>query len=355
MWLLDNSTPFSAERTWVRDRDGAEIWLVAVRGSFLIKPDGQQVLDDNQKAVSRVPTFSGEPGLSSLVDECDLVHTKTRTDVLVHGIAYSPTGKPVTSVDVRLKLASVDKTLRVKGDRRWERSISGVNLGPPEPFETMPIVYERAFGGTDQKAPDPREHDWESRNPVGTGFATRKEHLIDQRAPNVEDPRVPYQDWRHGLPAGFGPIARHWSPRVELAGTYDKQWESARKPLVPDDFDDRFYQCAPDGQQTNGFLKGGEVMELYNMTPGGYLRFQLPRVGFGLRTQFYDGSEVQHRAVLHTLIVYPHKGSFQLVWHSQLPCHHKVNKLKITDVSLKERINVSDSDISSGVWIPEGE
>ena len=73
---FDNSTPFSAERTWVRDRNGAEVWLVAVRGSFLIKADGKQVLDDNQQAVSRVPTFSGEPGLSSLVDECDLVHTK---------------------------------------------------------------------------------------------------------------------------------------------------------------------------------------------------------------------------------------------------------------------------------------
>ena len=66
--------------------------------------------------------------------------------MLVHGFAFSPTGKPVTSVDVRLKLATVDKTLRVKGDRRWERSIIGVNLGPPEPLEIMPIVYERLFG-----------------------------------------------------------------------------------------------------------------------------------------------------------------------------------------------------------------
>ena len=90
--------------------------------------------------------------------------------------------------------------------------------------------------------------------------------------------------------------------------------------------------------RTDGFLKGGEVSGVIQHDPQrGHLRFQLPRVGFGLRTQFYDGSEVQHRTVLHTLIVYPDKGSFQMVWHSQLPCHHKVNKLKTTSVFSKRK------------------
>lgn len=353
MWLLSNSTPFAAERTWVRDTDGAEVWLVAVRGSFLIQADGKQVLDTEQTEVSRIPKFMGKPGLSSLIDECDLVHNKVRTDVLVYGSAYSPGGRPATSVNVRLKLAKIDKTLRVQGDRRWQRGILGVGLSSPEPFKQMPIVYERAFGGTDQKAPDPKEHQWEPRNPVGTGFATRKEHVVDELAPNVEDPRFPYVDWRQGCPAGFGPIARHWSPRVELAGTYDGEWENTRKPLLPSNFDERFYQCAPEDQQVKGFLKGSEAVELYNMTPDGFLSFRLPKVTLAMTTQFYDGTMSQHRADLHTVILYPDKRSFQIVWHSQLPCHHKVNKLKVTRITLKKRINVSPADLETGVWIGE--
>ncbi len=32
MWALTNETPYSAERTWVRDEIGREVWLVAVKG-----------------------------------------------------------------------------------------------------------------------------------------------------------------------------------------------------------------------------------------------------------------------------------------------------------------------------------
>ncbi len=38
--MLNNKTPFAAERSWVRDRNGAEVWLVAVKGTFNILPDG---------------------------------------------------------------------------------------------------------------------------------------------------------------------------------------------------------------------------------------------------------------------------------------------------------------------------
>ena len=40
MWQVDNRTPFAAERGWVRGRDGTEIWLVAVKATFYILPDG---------------------------------------------------------------------------------------------------------------------------------------------------------------------------------------------------------------------------------------------------------------------------------------------------------------------------
>ena len=351
MWLLNNTTPFAAERTWVRDQNGAEIWLVAVRCCFLIQSDGQQILAPEQTKVSRIPKFNGDPTLSSLIDECDLVHKKHKTDVLVYGHAYSRSGRPITYQDVRLKVANIDKSLRIQGDRYWQGGMLGISLSSPEPFIQMPIVYERAFGGTDLKDHNSKEHCWEPRNPVGTGFATRKEHLVDTLAPNIEHPDKPYQDWRKGYPAGFGPIARHWSPRVELAGTYDDKWENTRKPLLPSDFNELFYQCAPEDQQVDNFLNGGEAVQLYNMTPDGYLGFHLPRITLAFSTSFYDGTSEQHRAVFHTLNLYPDKRRFEMVWHSQLPCHHKVNKLKETRITLKKRVNVSPDEIKTGMWI----
>ena len=57
MWALDNQTPFAAERGWVRDRDGAEIWLVAVKASFLLLDDGTTQLAEVQEPVHLAPEF----------------------------------------------------------------------------------------------------------------------------------------------------------------------------------------------------------------------------------------------------------------------------------------------------------
>jgi hypothetical protein len=94
-----------------------------VKGSFVIEPDGRQILDKEQAEVSRVPEFIGEPGQSSLLCDSDLVHTKNRTDVLLHGHAYSQGDRPAKMVDVRLKLANINKTLRVFGDRQIKNPI----------------------------------------------------------------------------------------------------------------------------------------------------------------------------------------------------------------------------------------
>ena len=99
-------------------------------------------------------------------------------------------------------------------------------------------------------------------------------------------------------------------------------------------------------------FRGGEVVELQGMTSDGLLSFRLPRVTLALTTQFYDGGSVaEHRARLHTVILCPDRKSFVLVWHSHLPCHHKVNKLKSTEVTLKKRVNVPRIELESGTWL----
>ena len=154
--------------------------------------------------------------------------------------------------------------------------------------------------------------------------------------PNVEYPDEPFT--RAGdrpRPAGFGAVACHWDPRAALAGTYDDRWLRERQPLVPDDFDDRFFQCAPEDQQPRGFLQGGEPVHLYRVTTSEHVRFSLPRIALDFETRFFDGTRQLHEScALHTVIVEPDYPRLSLVWHSSLRCHFKVHKLERTVVTL---------------------
>jgi hypothetical protein len=333
MWQIDNRTSFAAERSWVRGRDGSEIWLVALKCTFDIGRDGATAVSAEQPPVLMVPEHVGEPAKSSIRYESDLVMAKTTTDVVVVGHAYAPNGNPANQVDVEFSVGPVHKKLRVLGDRTWE------TFGPsrPQPFIKLPVVYERAFGGVDLRSGNP-ERDWDWRNPIGTGFAIHPDHLKGRAVPNVEYPGDEMSSWDdRPKPAGFGVIASHWHARAQYAGTYDDQWMKRRQPLLPDDFDDRFFQVVPADQQAPDFLVGGEQAVVKGMNPAGELRFRVPRVFPSFKTVFQrGGSEIHRQRKLHTVIIEPDHPRVSLVWHSALPCHFKINKLMQTIVTVKE-------------------
>ena len=344
MWALDNRTPFAADRAWVRDRNGAEVWLVAVKGTFDICADGTTRISDKQVEVVLAPKYSGEPAKSSLLYETDLPRLKVTTDIVLNGHAYAPGGQPASIVEVGFGVGDVAKILCVTGDRFWGNGLLGPRLAEPLPFVKMPIVYERTYGGADLKSESEKQHTWDERNPIGTGWARVKKNLIGQRAPNIEDPEARIGQWGgKPRPAGFGAIPSHWVPRVKLAGTCDAKWEAERAPLLPKDFDDRFYQCAPPDQRSPQFLKGGEKVALKNLTPNGVLAFTLPRIFLGFETDF--GSEkVTHRPSLHTVILEPDVPRVMMVWHTSLPCHPKVTKLQKTKIIQKTALPRPDRE-----------
>lgn len=327
----------------MRDKNGAEVWLVAVKATFAIENDGTLSVAEEQEEVNIAPKFRDVPDSSSLLYDTDLPHLKRNTDFLIEGHAYAPQGQPAKKVDVAFKVANRQKVLRVIGDRQYVKTLAGITLSSPQAFMKMPITYERAFGGTDLLSEDSKYHAWEERNPVGCGFVTNEAHLAGKFAPNIEDPRAPIKHWKdRPRPVGFGPLAGHWAPRVELAGTYDEQWEKTRQPLLAADFDERYHQCAPEDQQIPGYLKGGELIELFNLTPNGRLQFYLPRLSLSFTTNFDGSSSEQHQAMLHTVTVKPDTSKVVMVWHTHLECHHKVLKLTNTSIRLKKRLMLSE-------------
>lgn len=328
MWQLYNKTPFAAERAFVRDKNGAEVWIVVVKATFTINPDGSTHLTEPQPKVCSAPQYRGDPTQSSLLYDSDLVPTKPRTDVILHGHAYAPPGKRVPWTEVEMRVGTIiKKRLRIFGDRYWEKGPFGLRMTKPEPFEKMPIIYERAFGGLDKPASTPKQPIMEPRNPVGTGFAVKAQHLINQRIANIEAPANLITSWKQRpQPVGLTPIAGHWLPRRELAGTYDAQWEKTRQPLLPNDFDEHFYQCTPPDQQISGYLKGSESVELYNLSPRGKLHFQLPKIVLGFVT--FLGKDIKlHKAQLHLVIIEPDVPQVSLIWQTHLNCHNQDSKL----------------------------
>lgn len=330
MWQLDNRTPFAAGQGWVRNLDGAETWLVVVKASFDILADGSTRIARTQAPVTRSPVYLGEPGRSSIVYEHDFCLGKMVTDIVVNGLAHAPGGRPATSVDAGFRVGDLRKVVRVFGDRTW--GPMGTAISDPVPFTTMPIVYERAYGGADQGSPQP-EVDSCFANPVGTGFIASRATAARVPLPNVEYPDQLIGTWSaRPKPAGFGVIGVSWEERAALAGTCDQAWKDQRFPLLPGDFDMRHHQCVPRDQQAASFLTGGEGVALLNLTPSGMLRFDLPRPDLAFETVFADGERRAHTPQLHTVIIEPSLLRLSLVWHGALECHAKAYQLDLTRI-----------------------
>lgn len=332
VWVVDNRTNFAADRNWVRDSKGTHHFVVAVRVSIRIDSAGKGHLADEQEPVVVAPDYLGDDGLSSMRAESDLGFPKPATDVLVHGAAHAPGGRPVPEVPVALHVGPVKKTLLVRGENAIVLGPSGPATTAPRPFTTMPVCWERAFGGFDDRDPDPARQKLFPDNPVGVGVAVRSSDLENSPGPNIVYPGDGFGE----RAAGLLPVASHWSPRRELGGTYDAKWIEEQAPLLPKDLDPRHALTAPVDQQLPTYLRPGTPIEVVNMCPEGVFRFEVPRIHFGFETRF-GFKRVRHRGNLSTVLVEPETREVRLTWQTSLEVAPRdVDYLDATTVTLKE-------------------
>lgn len=339
MWQIENRTPMSVERCGIRDRNGAEVWLVGVKATFDLNDDGLAQLSDEQEPVLLGPKFYGDPATASLAHEADIVWAMLGTDVFLRGAAHSHQG-PVTTLPIGFRVGPVRRVGMVIGNRVWESGILGqLRPSAPTPFTSMLIRWENAFGGTDSAANPPS---WEPHNPVGRGYASRRENLKGTLLPNIEDPSALIASPNdHPVPVGFGPIARHWHPRAQYAGTYDETWMRERRPLLPEDFDVRYQRAAPIEQQIDGHLCGGEEIRLINLHPRipNYTCI-LPNVDLSFRTHFRNRAALDHCGQLTSVTIDTERARLFMVWVSELACHNNIQRLRATQVGLVSHIRL---------------
>jgi len=328
--------------------DGAYILSVLIKRTFQIAPGEMCTRAAEDRALVPGDVFWDDPMNSSVRHESDLVPYKVATDVVLNGTAYAPGGGPTRSCMVALQVGERRKDIQVIGDRvaRYAEGRAPV-FTDPEPFATMELRYERAYGGTDvysdMRVPYPYP-----RNPLGRGFvvANTPKRVDKLPLPNLEDPGAPvaasnlclgeYARWTtRPMPAGFGWFPKVWRPRAELAGILprDRAVEQKlrqsyaqllpagqREPYLQNSFRDmdfRFFNGASTGLSLP-FLKGGETIATENLSPAGRMSFRLPeekpRIGLDI------GEGVQEpEVVLQTVMVRMDERQVDLVWRGSVP------------------------------------
>lgn len=327
MLQIDNHTPFYAVLSVLPNRDAIDTLYVILKATLVLRP--RLALAPTQLPVTLADEYYGDPTESSLKAISDVHIGKPGTDVLLIGRAWAPPGHAVREAFVRVMVAERQKSVRVLGDRVWQ---SDGSPSVPEPFEAMPLVWERAFGGVHVLEDRMLA---EERNPIGVGFAGKRsaEELTGHPLPNLESPGEPLERQGQNLtPACFAPTAPHWLPRRAFAGTYDEAWQRKRAPYLPVDFDPRFLQCAAPELTFDRYLLGGEPVEITGASPEGPIAFRIPAAN--LRVEVKVAGSVEHPPVnLETILLEPDENRVALTWRAALPCDRKVLRVEKVTVT----------------------
>ena len=265
---IKNHTPFQVDRMAMTDRDGHDLLVLVLKATFALNEEQTPLSPEDQQPIHLADTYHGEPGESSVEYAADWAFDKRHAEFAVVGEAY-PHPRLRRENRLSVQFGDLEKTVHLFGKRVWKKSFGFWKPSDPEPFESVPLRYELAFGGTDRSHDEEKHHGWENRNPVGTGFrAKHSRHPIEGALlPQFEypDQLLKSPDDRPE-PAGFGFLAPNWQPRVDHAGTYDERWQKERLPLLPEDFSSEHFDAVAPNQLMPFPMEGEQSVVLTGFT-----------------------------------------------------------------------------------------
>ena len=281
---LDNKTEIPATLLTTAAADDAMLGAVIARPSFDVK--GRELVPSRDAAYTIAEAIEKASEGPPLTDSPYLLGG---IDVFVTGTAHEPRGEAVPALRVDLQVGErFRRSIDVIGDRRWTRTRQGLVASDPEPFVSMPLDYDRAFGGTLQA--DEAEFKF-THNPGGRGFYFNETQAENQPLPNLEDPDhriVSFED--HPDPICFAPYPSDGSLKmlnsVELEGEGE---DTALRRVLPTCFNQahpRLIIPAQDGPRV------GDEIVVTNVRPEGDLRFALPDVELHAHVQLESRSYV---------------------------------------------------------------
>ncbi|WP_229413645.1 DUF2169 domain-containing protein [Massilia violaceinigra] len=136
------------------------------------------------------------------------------------------------------------------------------------------------------------------------------------QAPQIESATAPIKHPQQHIAAqGFGPLARWWMPRAAYQGRYDDLWRRTRYPLLPADFDTRYYQSAHPDLVATPHLRGDESVTLLGLLPE-RAEMRLPGWQILAAVRYASGEHSVSLPVLDTVRFDLDRRQASLVWRA---------------------------------------
>ncbi|MCY1060898.1 DUF2169 domain-containing protein [Nannocystis sp. SCPEA4] len=340
------------------DSEQRQIVSVHVKRTYDLLPTGECVRADVQQPFLNMAGDELEDGAPP---ELDIIPYKAATDLIVMATAHAPRGRKVTQVVASLEFGAIRREYLVNGDRRCiYRGPGSVTFSRPEPFETILMRHEFAFGGCDPTVPVERPKTLLEamlphpgiypRNPAGRGYVVSDDaSLIDGLLlPNIEHPRDMITPerlisrrvenwWRQPLPWSCDWFDPNWYPRCAFLGVcpdflpddigllpevvhgylpvdvHQRQRDATIEKL----FHPRWADAAAPGLIVP-FMNGNEAIRFRNMTADGEVVVRLP----GERPQIsvrFEGKQVELEPVVHRVLISLEEMGVYVVWHGAWP------------------------------------
>ncbi|NUP04462.1 MAG: DUF2169 domain-containing protein [Polyangiaceae bacterium] len=287
------SDPRIAATTALYSQRGEQFITLIGKWTARVRVDDVASLTDPAPIRHRAEYTDYTSSTSSLRIPSDLAPRLLAADVLLHASAYQVGGRSAPSRVVALGIHRngtplLHKRLYVYGDRAADGSLL--------PFRSMPLEWERAFGG-------PRSE----LNPAGCGMDP------GSKAPNIVDAR------NGRIPGGFGALSPAWPIRARLLGGHSPIALEGADAHLPDGLSFAFFQVAPLDQRV-GFLSGDEWLVFDGMHPT-MERFQtrLPGIVIAGRVSRRDESMSEVPMVLDRLSIDLDEMTMEAVFRGSLP------------------------------------
>lgn len=262
---LVNKTRYSAGlSTTIIEQDLMMASLI-VKASFSVKNGKLLPLKEQSWPIGQpIKTEFGE------FDE-DSPFRKQGIDVILLGKAYPRSADSINRARVELQVGKLTYAMDIYGDRRWVRSGNNLVASEAEPFESIPLTWENAYGGTcPVETGDMPFHS----NPVGRGFYLSEETAEDGLLPNIEDFENPIRNWQdQPVPLGVAPLSRDSSLRILNSAEFDDDAKPPKLKVIKPSY----YNNANPDLILSKSPPSGTLIRATGVRPGGAdMAFSLP-------------------------------------------------------------------------------
>lgn len=303
MELVNRTVLPSAYRV-VKSSDGKDLLHVAIKATYSFGSDVPPALSSVQLPVALEDEYYGDPSDSALRYSSDFSAQKDSTDIGLVGDAVAASDT-ISQMDVSLSIGDWERSLLIFGDRVWKKKLGFCRLTDPAVFQSIPLVYERAFGGG-------CDGELDARNPIGVGFQPKKSKLpiSELLVPHIETSSDPIKSRKDcPVPAGFGFLNPRWRQKTPA--------QAAHPDLV-----------------YGGFLKGNEPIVLKGFSEEGDFSFCLPAQVPECELSYTGAESESMELVVEKLFIDTNEQQAVLVWNGWKDISNRLYNLETIDVRI---------------------